>query len=188
MPVDRVLALEHLFDAVVARFALEGTNVPNVFGWREPAKQSPAPRICWVPGDPNGAAGALSAPRNTAARNPRSLATLNEFVTIEIYGQDPTKPEEERAQYRATRLLFDAWLRAVYLAAHGTYRVASTNWVNAKAGRNHGTCLRVVLSLEAVVPDSALEAAPVDVGARIDVQSLDQTEQFSVDAESEEEP
>lgn len=170
-----ILALPKLYDDVVARFALEGTNVPNVFGWREPAKQLVGPRIAWIPGDPAGAAGEIVSARNPG-RNPRPLATLDELFTVEISSADPTKPEDERGQYQATRVLHDAWYRAVYLAARGTFAIQSVAWITTKKERRYGTALRVVCTIEAMVPDLPLTAAPVDVHADIEVSELDVTE------------
>lgn len=178
-----VLALETLYDAVVARMdadtvALDptATPVPQPFGWREPAKRTGSMRIVWVPGDDeSGDVGELGPARNPG-RNPRSLATLRELFTVYIEAADITAPENERAQYTATRLLFDAWLRCVHLAARGTYSIESARWVNDKATRRYGATLRVLATIEAMVPDAPLEIAPTDTRASIDVELLDVTE------------
>lgn len=166
-------ALTGLYDAVVARFLAEGTEVPNLFGWREPSKRpasggaGTAPtgtRITWVPGDPDGDLGELG-PAKQPGRNPRPLATLAELFTVEVQAHDPSAPENERLQYEAARLLFDAWYRAVYLAAHGTFELVSTQWLNEKNQRRHGACIRAVCAINAMVPDVAQRIAPVDVTA-----------------------
>jgi hypothetical protein len=50
------LALEDLYNKVVARFTAEGPiDVLQPFGWREPVRQIPTSqggRIVWTPGDP----------------------------------------------------------------------------------------------------------------------------------------
>lgn len=168
-----VLSLEYLYDAVVARFAAEaaaedppGVPPPQAFGWREPAKRG-AQRIVWVPGDDvTGDMGAPGSARNPGG-NPRPLATVHELVTVYIEGADTSAPEDERAQYRATRLLFDAWLRAVYLAARGMFTLRSHRWVNERSTRRFGATIRVVLSVEAAVPDRPYETVPVDAIALV---------------------
>src|SRR5262245_16062971 len=103
-----VLALELLYDAVIARFLLEGpAAVAQPFGWRESAQQHVGPRIVWVPGDPVGGLGVINAPRNPGTE-PRSIGTLIERFHVIISHQDPEDPENERLQYRCTRLLHDA--------------------------------------------------------------------------------
>jgi hypothetical protein len=171
-----VLALPLLFDACVARFALDAAAadppvVPIVqsFGWREPAKNL-APvssRIVWVPGDDKtGELGAFAPPRYPG-RNPRPLATLVERFTVYVSGRDSASAEDERAQYQATRELFDAWVRAVYLAAHGTVALERPSWVIEKALRRFGAAIRVSGTVQAVIPDAPW-AEVVPVGADID--------------------
>lgn len=177
------LAVTHLFDEVVARMDADAAAqdppvapVPQVFGWREPARQPHAPRIVWVPGDDeSGDVGELGPARNPGG-NPRSLGTLHELVTVYIEAVDPSAHENEIAQYVAARLLLDAWLRAVYLTAHGAYSIERTQWVNTRKERRYGATLRVLLSVEAVIPDEPAVLAPTDTRALIDVEELDVTE------------
>jgi hypothetical protein len=131
------LALEQLYDDVVARFAAEFAEPPaQSFGWREPAKRVKAPRISWVPGDDaSGDIGALG-PARSPGRDPRPLATVRELATVYLEAFDATAPENELAQYRSARLLYDAWFRAVYLAARGTFEIRSHRWVNERATRS----------------------------------------------------
>ena len=155
------LALEQLFEDVVQRFADEGTEVPNVFGWRTPAARGAQQnRICWVPGDPSGAAGAVAGARQPG-RNPRPIATLEELFTVYIEAVDIVNQdrENELAQYKAARLLFDAWYRAVYLSSTGRGLVAvkSASWMADRTTRRHGATLRVVCTVQAMIPDAAYE-------------------------------
>lgn len=148
-----VLALEYLYDAVDARFTLEGYSCARSFGWREPEKhKTTTRRIVWVPGDPSDAVGSISGAR-FPGRNPRPIGTLDELFTVYIGAADPTDPENERAAYHETRLAFDAWWRAVYLAAHGTVEVVSAKWNNATKERRYGAELIVVCSIQAMIPD-----------------------------------
>lgn len=181
-----VLAVPKLFDDVVARFALDAAMqvpptmpVPNVFGWREPARRGVSLRVVWVPGnDANGDLGELGAARNPG-RNPRPLATLDELVTVYLEafsGATAAIAENERAQYQAARELFNAWWRAVYLAARGTVALVSANWVIDKNERRFGATIRALVSVQAPVLDKPSTIAPVDARAEIDLSELDVTE------------
>jgi hypothetical protein len=175
------LALPTLYDAVVARFDLDSTNVESHFGWREPQKHKTArARIVWVPGDEGGGTGNVDPARNPGG-NPRSLATLRELFTVYIAADDPQFPENERSQYTATRLLFDAWVRAVYLAAHGTFSIESVSWNTSKNERRHGAELVCVCWIEALIPDAPYELAPPDTEADI-TTSLDDVDEQTTTA------
>jgi hypothetical protein len=179
-----ILALPHLYDLVVARFADEGTSVPNLFGWRAPDLKDHAgkPRIAWVPGDDeSGELGELGAPKQPG-RNPRSLATLGEIFTVRLWGEEPSDPENERKQYQAARELFDAWWRAVYLAMPAKVTVVSTEWLIDKKLRRSGAAIRVVCIIEAMVHDEALEVVATGASADIDTTELDNTESDSISA------
>jgi hypothetical protein len=175
------LALERLFDAVATRFTVEGTAADNVFGWRARSlqREDGKSRVAWIPGDPSGAAGSVTAAKQPG-RNPRPIATLEELFTVEIIGVDPNAGEDERAQWKATRLLRDAWHRAVYLAAHGTFTIKSEVWVDDKTQRRFGTMLRIVATIEAMVPDEPLATAPVSTRAVLQLDELDQEEELDV--------
>jgi hypothetical protein len=163
------LALEKLFFDVVTRFAAESTEVPNIFGWREPTHRGGQQnRICWVPGDPSGAAGEVGGARQPG-RNPRSIGTLMELFTVYVEGRDATSPENEMAQYKAARLIFDAWFRAAYLSMRDLLVVKSASWMVDRTTRRHGATLRVVCTVQAMIPDAAYEVAE-DVEAIVDVQ------------------
>lgn len=150
------LAVERLFGAVSASLADDyAGSVPNVFGWREPARHvsSGLNRIAWYPGDPSGNAGTMAPPRNPG-RNPRPLGTLLELFTVVINGVDRAALDDEQAQYKATRLIYDAWFRAVYLAAHGTFTIVSERWLVDKLERRYGAALEIVCQIQAPVLDT----------------------------------
>lgn len=176
-----ILALEKLFTDVSARFVAEDTGATNEFGWRVPAMQVIGARIAWVPGDPSGSAGETGAARNPG-RNPRSLATFHELFHVIISAQDPSAPEDEALQYKRTRLLRDAWYRAVYLAARGTFSIKAERWVVDKMERRFGTALLVVCSIQSMVPDEALQGVPADTVAVIATSELDVTETKTISA------
>lgn len=182
-----ILALTKLFDDVKARMDADAAAadpplaaVPQVFGWREPTKRSGSSlRIVWVPGDDkSGELGEVAPPRNPG-RNPRPLATLRERFTVYLEAQDPSAPESERTQYQASRELLDAWLRAVHLEARGTYALEKPSWVTDKKERRFGAAIRVLGTIEAMVPDVEHTIAPVGVRAVIEVSELDVVEEIS---------
>lgn len=180
-----VFALPHLFDAVVAQFAADGMNVPQTFGWLEPARQQPTTaRIVWVPGDTTGMLGDIAAPKYTGMV-PRQLFTLNELATVYVTAFDAVNATIERAQYEAARLLFDAWVRAVEIAAYGTYKFLRSEWLLGDRVRRAGATIRTVFAIQAPIVDdpSRFAAVPEDTGALIDVHELDITEQVSVSPE-----
>jgi hypothetical protein len=179
-----VLALELLFDNVVARFTAEGPTATQLFGWRWVAQHHLGPRIVWVPGNPSGSIGRVGPARNPG-REPRSLGTLNENFYVVISSHDAAEPENERLQYRATRLLRDYWFRAVYLAARGTFTLDSEEWLINQLERRFGTALRVTGSIQAMLPDvppdgPETEDAPADTVAEIGVSELNVTETLTV--------
>lgn len=175
-----VFALPRLFDAVVARFALDGTVAEQTFGWLKPAEQVRGnARITWTPGDDSDGLGDVAPPKYTG-QQARQMATLLELCTVEIFAFDPTARTNERAQYQAARELFDAWIRAVDLAAHGTYLIKSSKWVGGDRTRRAGASIRVVFSVQAPIVDAPIPSAPVDTGAALDVHELDRTESIDV--------
>jgi hypothetical protein len=161
-----ILALENLLNNVTARFATEGTLIANTFGWKAPERQSKEiNRIIWVPGDGSGSLGDIGGPRYPGGLPERPLAMLDELFTCWIIGADPQAIQDDLAQYHQTRLNYDAWVRAVYLAAHGTYKIKQQSWdITRKEGR-FGAMIKVVGSVQAVIPDSPLTIAPVDTVA-----------------------
>lgn len=176
-----VLALTSLYDGVVSRMEAAGYTGEQPFGWREPAKRLAGRRIVWVPGDDD-AVGDVGAPKKPG-RNPRPLWTIDELCTVFVEAFDEAAPEDERAQYQAVRELLDAWLRAVYLEAHGTVEIADLRWVTDKNLRRAGAAVRAVLTVQAMVPDapdpsltaaSTTTASSTDAG--IDPDSIDTTE------------
>lgn len=176
-------ALPKLFDDVVARFELDGTNVDQHFGWREPQKHKTArARIVWVPGDEGGTAGEIRAARNPGrSAEGRPIATLGELFHVRIAVVDPQFREDERAQYSATRTVFDAWVRAVYLAAHGTILFGSPAWNTDKNERRHGAELVCVCEVEAKIPDAPYDIVPADAVAEI-TTSLDDVDEVTTTA------
>ena len=169
------LALDKLYDDVVARFALDSLSVPNLFGWRPPPeKMILGNRIIWTPGDDeDGTFGELVATGIQPGRNPRSLATVQELFTVRILAADTTAPEDERAQYRAVRFLYDAWYRACWLAAHTTFLVVDQRWLIEKKERRYGAALRILCTVQAMVPDVAATDATTGLGVEADLTTTE---------------
>lgn len=167
-----VLVWELLFDGVAAQFAEDAIVCENTFGWREPTTYPKAPgvrKISWVPGDPTGDAGKLASPVQVDGLA-KSLATLEEVFTVYVYAADVANLVNERAQYRAARLLYDQWFRAVYLAAYsvgtgGRFAVLKHTWETAKKERPHGACIRALCTAQAQIPDMPYVFAPTDAHA-----------------------
>lgn len=193
--MSAIYPIEAVFKAVVERFKEEGVDAENRFGWREPARQMTAQRrIVWIPGDPANAVGTiLGAKKNVSPY--RSLGTLQELFTVEISASDTSAPEDELAQYRATRLLYDYWFRAVYHAS-GMPTILSMEWETRRTERRRGTLLRVVFALDANIPDES--ADPADglcvltsedgLRAEGDVDLLDVSEHFETAPAPEPDP
>lgn len=186
-----VLALPKLVDDIDAILAADAAAadppvdpVPSSFGWRAPAQRNGVShRIVWVPGDDESLdVGALESPRQPG-RNPRPLWTLGELFTVYLEAVDPADLVNERAQYVAARLLFDTWARAAYRAARGTLAFRSIRWVGSAKERRYGAALRVVGTIEAMVPDAPSEIAPVETTAEIDVEELGVTETITAPEE-----
>ena len=161
-----ILALEKLYTDVVATLAIRDPEIDVPFGWKEPTKQSgEKKRIVWVPGDDTGRLGDLL-PVQQTGRVPRPLGTLGELFTVYIVGYDSTAPNDELAQYKAARLLYDRWFSAVYESSHGRFSLRSQRWETSKKEFRYGACIVVVAFVEAALfKDTANEgvnAAPLD--------------------------
>lgn len=161
------LAVEHLFNQVSASFAADGIRATNLFGWRIPAQHPYGPRIAWVPGDPSNSAGLTTAPRGPGG-NPRALGMLRELFTVYFTAQDASDPENELVQYHIVRMLHDAWFRAVYHAAHGTFWIRSETWETKRSERRHGATLRLVCEVLAPILDRLPDPPLVDDGTEQD--------------------
>lgn len=161
-----VLALPLLYEAVTAAFGLAAPTVTVTFGWRAPAEVESGPRLVFVPGDEDDA-GAVVPPRDPGREPARPLAQLDELFTVFVSNVDETNPNDELKQYSGTRLLFDDLIATVYRYGAGTYRVESVSWHKPKGTLRIGAVLRVVFSLQAVIPDAPLNYAAVDVRGRI---------------------
>lgn len=174
------LALVHLYDTVRARLAIEAPDVAQPFGWREPMRQHTGRRIVWVPGNPAGTVG-KNGPARNPGRNPRPLATFYELFHCVISASDLSAPESEIAQYVAVRALHDAWFRAVYHAAHGTFTIDDEQWnIDRQNERRFGATITAVCTIQSMIADTALEGVPADTTIVVDVSLLDVTEPLAV--------
>src|SRR5678815_4371222 len=167
---DPTLALEVLYNDVVARFATEASDVKLVFGWRSPPNQltqgiGRANRIAFVPGV-DGKMGEYVGAR-APGRDPRPLRTLLEQCTIYCWafdGPDSATANNQLAQWRAARFLHDATIRAIELCLRKTSLAnlpssssvkpySAAEWVLPDAERTFGAELRFVLTLESAITD-----------------------------------
>jgi len=175
-----VLALPDLYDNVVSYFDSNSHDCAFSFGWREPETHKIDRRqIIFIPGDESGSVGDLVAPRNPG-NNPRALHNLDELFTVRVEAFDISNAESERAQYQAARELFDLFVRALYLSAHGTYDVLSIDWDLSKKLRRHGAAIIVTASIKAIIPDVTHETAPVDTEGDI-TTSLEDVDEKTIE-------
>lgn len=157
-----VFALTNLYDKVVTSFEADGIDCAFSFGWRQPETHKTTRRqIIFIPGDESGSLGDLVAPRSPG-NNPRALHNLDELFTVRVEAVDIKDAENERAQYQATRELFDLFIRAMYHAAHGTYDVQSLDWDTSKKVRRHGAAIIMIASIKAIIPDVTHDVVPAD--------------------------
>lgn len=185
----QILAFEDLYDSVRGEFAAQALNVEQPFGGREKSRQlGDRPRIVWVPGSETGDLGRI-VPAKRPGRNPRPLLTLQELFHCQITGFDASAAEDERAQYHATRLLYDAWLRAVYLAAYGTFEIVSQRWLTQRSESRFGLSIIATGAIEAMIPDESNPEMPTE-GASADmvVEILDPADGSVMLSEHQETP
>jgi len=195
-----VFAWEHLRTAVIAALVADGTfanstvaTAANPLGWREPPRQLVGTsRIVWVPGDPGGNLGEVVGPRFPGPRAAlgdgngpaRNLLGLRELFTIDIVGANATagSMSNEAAQYHATRALYDAWMRAMYLSGFGNLEFRSARWLVDRAEGRYGATIQVVCAMLAVIPDTIMGQAPVDTDASITTTLLNRSEVQLIEA------
>jgi hypothetical protein len=159
-------ALLHLLEAVTQQFAADSTGVTNVFSLAGPVgKMVTGDRIVWTPGDPSKALGKLG-----PARGPGGLCTLH------LIGADAIRLTDEKLQYARAREIYDLFYRAIHRVGHGVVTVEASKWVRLPTERVHGLAIQVVISIGALIPDSAKALAPINVGADLDVEQLDHTD------------
>lgn len=184
-----ILAFTRLVDLVDPALKSRFADIECEFGWREPVKQQrPTRRVCWIPGDESGSfgkeLGALKVPIDVGrGRTARSLADLEEFFHVHLQAHDPECPDDERAQYVYTRLLYDAWRACVYRACHGDkkvgiYHQAQSRWkIDGTTSARRGAALIITFSLRCPVPDSgtaiARPSSAVVTPAEGDLQAAD---------------
>jgi hypothetical protein len=184
-------AVPHLIAGVAAVFADDGCVAPQLFGKRQRDSQpTTIRRVVWLPGDDRSKKfGTLGPPRDPGIP-PRSIATTHELTTVYIHAADVALPEQQLAQYAEVRALYDAWVRAVYLTAHGTYEILDLSYHESQNERTFGSCIRVLLSIQADVPDMPYSTADgptnpqqpaVDPTAKVTISELDHSQDVSAE-------
>jgi hypothetical protein len=177
--VVETLPILKIFDFVGALFTAEATTASLVFGNRETAKQlnqgpGRANRVVFAP---EGKAGGFVSAR-APGRNPRPLCTFVEVVTVYVHAVDTTALNDQRAQYTACRMLLDAVVRAIQLAARSQdiadlpLKIGEAQWVGDNVERQFGAELAFALEVHCAVPDQAYptQAASPTMGADLDVE------------------
>lgn len=159
------LALEHLFERIVAETAERvPVNPPScVFGWREAVKQSNqgsggAARVVLQPGDPTGKVGDLGGAKGPG-RNPPPVATMVELATLFLWAVDLTDTSD-MGQWRAARRLHDLVLPILIRTFQGRWKQLSKEWMRPELERRFGAEMKVVISVEAMVPGDVIPEAP----------------------------
>jgi len=157
------LALEHLYNRIVARTAERDASTACVFGWREAPKQTnqgsgEANRVVLQPGDPNGKVGELTGAK-LPGRNPPPIATLIEIATLFMWGYDGTDPTSDLLQYRAARRLHDIVIPIVIRTFRGHWKQVSSTWMKPETEQRFGAELQVVIAVEAMIPDDVVPEA-----------------------------
>lgn len=149
---------------VADTFALANRTDRVVFGWVEPTKQNNqaatparAGRVVIVPGDDTGKAGKYTGPVQIGGKR-RHLANRQELFQVRIWGHDPARPIDEKAQYRATRSLEDATLNALADAALGRYELSDPKWTISPVERLFGKEIFYLVQLDVAVLRTPLAA------------------------------
>lgn len=175
------LALEHLFERIVAE-TLERVPPADVgdpppvachFGWRESSMQdnqgvAGAARVVLQPGDVTGKVGDLVGAK-LPGRNPPPLATMPELATLFLWAQDPDD-DTELGQWRATRRLHDLVMPIVIRNFRGRWKQLSKEWVKPTLERRFGAELRIVISVESMIPDDVVPQAPGGTVTNVETQ------------------
>lgn len=168
-PTEPVVAVTYLYDRVKEFFEEEDLGTSFVFGWGKAWEQlnegrGGGNRIVWEPGDATGGLGNIVAPRRIGG-NPRQLANVQETFTVTIWGYDRTNKHDHRAQYIATRMLYDAWYRAMHHVGHGTFTIVSQTWVEPARLSNYGAAIQVVCTVRAPIIDVTFPSLTSESGS-----------------------
>ena len=154
-PEETMVTGLELCELVADWFALRGDETVVVFGHREPGKQinqarGRANRITVTPGDDTGKAGSLEGGKWGFGRR-RQIATWIEPLTWTAWGIDTSRPNDEGAQYQATRALFERMLEALRSAQCGRFQLRDPKWTTVPVERSFGRALSIVVELETPV-------------------------------------
>lgn len=137
------------------------------FGWRAAQDRSSAFRVVVVPGS-DGDLGELSAPLQLGG-NPRSVADLRERFTLYLEARDSSAPQDERKQYTAARLLFDATWTYLRDIATANLELVDARWIGGAgtlgAQSQSGATIRAVCALRVPIPREARLVIPASTDA-----------------------
>jgi len=168
LELARASAVDHLYEAIAWWFEARDREEVVLFGRRTAtmaaqAASGRAGRVCIVPGDDAGKAGKLGAAKGM--RGPsgrRSIYSLDELITIRVWGADSSQPSDERAQYRAVWNLYEDVMRAIRGARCGRISLGDPSWVTTPVELIYGAELVMQVMVESRIEDEPALVAQID--------------------------
>ena len=180
-----IFAMNNLYRAVKADFAVRDAGVQFTFGWKQSNRQNTSTgasfaRIDWVPGNEAGDMGE-DKPARELNRKPRIIADLDEDFHIILRGHDASAPEDEEKQYSIIRLLYDELRASMYRAGHGTFQVGKPRWVTSKNERRLGASAVIPCIMRSPIPDDNDLSVAVSVTAMLNLAIVRDIEKLEAD-------
>lgn len=146
---------------VQSYFTSAGVTANVSLGWKQATKQvnqgtGRANRVVFIPSDPNGAGGKISAPIQVGQQNfgpgvggdtsARALFTWERQLTVSVWAVDLSDPHDEAKQIEAIEDLFEYTVRAVHKFALAGAQWGAVNWVLKPNEQTFGRELRAALT------------------------------------------
>lgn len=162
------LTVEQLYRYVRDQFAEDGSTTSVVYGRRAVTQQTNqgtggANRVTFVPGDPTGKAGRLTAPKGMGS--PERIYGHATLFQIRFWACDAGAPNDEAAQSDAVWALVGQTLNYVRLFGMGRVRDKEWTWTVTPIERVFGAELTAVCELDVPIealPRAAIPAQPAD--------------------------
>jgi len=156
-----VIAGAYVYEQVKALFAARSSVRATLFkfGWKEPDKKVEGmveSKITWVPGDTGGKIGKLGMTKYPGETNAsvRSIGSLSELFTVYVFAFDRESPEDELAQYKKARLLWDDFYAALWRVGHGHFSIDDIVYSHKTLERKSGCEIRALISIICRLPDT----------------------------------
>jgi hypothetical protein len=148
-----ILALQDLYDRVVADFANKAPSVVFNFGSRSipRAATTTSGTIDIVPGDESGNIGSFVMPREVGS-SPRHLYDILENFTVYVRGFDLDR-ENQLKQYAATMLLAQSLIASARDAVPGNVQFTGWKWNLAHGERRTAEQIIISCVLRSPIPD-----------------------------------